>query len=64
MLRNDPVREWIWDGLDEKTGRRVIRGGWWNDCRAVSCTVADRFYFDPKNPHNYSGFRVALSSVS
>jgi serine/threonine protein kinase len=54
--------EWMWDGLDEKTGKRVIRGGDWYG-RAVICTVAYRFGDFPGNCYYSFGFRVALSSV-
>jgi formylglycine-generating enzyme required for sulfatase activity len=54
--------EWMWDGLDEKTGRRVIRGGLWNRY-AENCTVANRDYNFPEYRNYYIGFRVALSSV-
>ena len=58
------AREWMWDGLDEKTGNRVIRGGGWGN-GADGCTVANRYIINPKdgNRHGLSGFRVALSSV-
>jgi formylglycine-generating enzyme required for sulfatase activity len=52
----------MWDGLDEKTGKRVIRGGNWHNL-AGSCTVAYRYDYDPENRRNGIGFRVALSSV-
>jgi tetratricopeptide (TPR) repeat protein len=56
------VSEWMWDGLDEKTGKRVIRGGnWGND--AVNCRVAFRVNGNPEYRYDYVGFRVALSSV-
>jgi formylglycine-generating enzyme required for sulfatase activity len=54
--------EWMWDGLDEKTGKRVIRGGNWYGI-AESCTVAYRGNFYPENRYYGLGFRVALSSV-
>jgi formylglycine-generating enzyme required for sulfatase activity len=56
------AREWMWDGLDEKTGNRVIRGGSWYDY-AGNCSVAYRFGNYPGYRDNSSGFRVALSSV-
>ena len=57
------VREWMWDGLDEKTGKRVIRGGRWSDY-AEYCTVAYRYFNDPElRYYGDLGFRVALSSV-
>jgi hypothetical protein len=57
------VNEWMWDGLDEKTGKRVIRGGSWYDY-AGHCTVAKRNINGfPENRDDGLGFRVALSSV-
>jgi tetratricopeptide (TPR) repeat protein len=56
------AREWIWDGLDEKTGNRVIRGGGWYGL-AEGCSVASRYYNNPKYRSNLIGFRLALSSV-
>jgi serine/threonine protein kinase len=56
------VGEWMWDGLDEKTGNRVIRGGNWGRS-AESCTVANRYYGNPGYRYDGNGFRVALSSV-
>jgi formylglycine-generating enzyme required for sulfatase activity len=56
------VSEWMWDGLDEKTGKRVIRGGNWVDWTG-NCTVANRSYYDPGSRYYYFGFRVAVSSV-
>jgi formylglycine-generating enzyme required for sulfatase activity len=54
--------EWMWDGLDEKTGKRVIRGGdWRND--AGFCSVAYRYFVNPEYRDLNYGFRVALSSV-
>ena len=55
--------EWMWDGLDEKAGNRVLRGGGWSNGGAGYCTVAGRGYYDPENRSNYFDFRVALSSV-
>jgi serine/threonine protein kinase len=54
--------EWMWDGLDEKTGKRVIRGGDWYDL-AARCSVASRTSNLPVNRFNHFGLRVALSSV-
>jgi tetratricopeptide (TPR) repeat protein len=54
--------EWMWDGLDEKTGNRVIRGGVWDNL-AGSCTVAYRVSDNQGNRNYGYGFRVALSSV-
>jgi formylglycine-generating enzyme required for sulfatase activity len=52
----------MWDGLDEKTGKRVIRGGNWYRY-AESCAVAARSINNPENRDYSNGFRVALSSV-
>ena len=59
------VTEWMWDELDKKTGKPVVRGGGWNYGRAGDCTVAARNdgLGDPGNRGNSCGFRVALSSV-
>jgi formylglycine-generating enzyme required for sulfatase activity len=58
------VREWMWDGLDEKTGKRVIRGGGWYDSGVEGfCPVASRVGNEPGTRDNTIGFRVALSSV-
>jgi formylglycine-generating enzyme required for sulfatase activity len=58
------VWEWMWDGLDEKTGKRVFRGGGWGNGLAVHCTVAGRSsFYDPGYRNGDLGFRVALSSV-
>ncbi len=54
--------EWMWDGLDEKTGKRVLRGGSWY-VSGGSCTVAYRGYDAPVHRGSRNGFRVALSSV-
>jgi formylglycine-generating enzyme required for sulfatase activity len=56
------VGEWMWDGLDEKTGKRVFRGGDWGGNAGV-CAVAYRRDYDPGNRNYILGFRVALSSV-
>jgi sulfatase modifying factor 1 len=56
------VREWMWDGMDEKTGKRVIRGGSW-DYHAENCSVAYRSNYDPEFRSVNEGFRVARSSV-
>ena len=56
------AREWMWDGLDEKTGKRVIRGGSWYDFAEV-CAVAGRLNSFPELRNGLKGFRVALSSV-
>ena len=57
------VAEWMWDGLDEKTGKRVIRGGGWNYGGAEYCPVAFRNFNIPESRYHDLGFRVALSSV-
>jgi sulfatase modifying factor 1 len=54
--------EWMWDGLDEKTGKRVIRGGFWY-VHAGLCAVAGRYYSIPGTRGSGNGFRVAFSSV-
>jgi formylglycine-generating enzyme required for sulfatase activity len=56
------VGEWMWDGLDEKTGRAVTRGGSWFYF-AEFCSVATRGSYDSGFRTNDLGFRVALSSV-
>jgi formylglycine-generating enzyme required for sulfatase activity len=56
------VGEWMWDRLDEKTGNRVIRGGYWHGY-AEGCTVAYRLSRYPEDRNGSLGFRVALSSV-
>jgi serine/threonine protein kinase len=56
------VGEWMWDGLDEKTGKRVIRGGDWLH-NGWNCAVAYRLNYDPEYRYYDRGFRVALSSV-
>ncbi len=54
--------EWMWDGLDEKTGNRVLRGGRWH-LSAGHCTVAVRHGSFPGYSSDGLGFRVALSSI-
>jgi serine/threonine protein kinase len=56
------AREWMWDGLDEKTGNRVIRGGSCYDA-AGGCAVAARNGSNPEARASNYGFRVALSAV-
>ena len=56
------VSEWIWDELDEKTGKRVIRGGYWYG-DAENCAVALRRGSNPEFRSLDRGFRVALSSI-
>jgi formylglycine-generating enzyme required for sulfatase activity len=52
----------MWDGLDEKTGKRVIRGGCWNN-DAEGCTAAYRLNVNLVIRNDSIGFRVALGSV-
>jgi formylglycine-generating enzyme required for sulfatase activity len=56
------VWEWMWDGVEENTGKRVRRGGSWGNFGGV-CAVANRNYGDPGFRYYNLGFRVALSSV-
>jgi formylglycine-generating enzyme required for sulfatase activity len=56
------VAEWMWDGVEENTGKRVRRGGSWGNFGGV-CAVANRNYGDPGFRYYNLGFRVALSSV-
>jgi formylglycine-generating enzyme required for sulfatase activity len=56
------AREWMWDGLDEKTGHRVLRGGYWGSY-GEDCAVAYRNSRNPGVRIYGLGFRVALSSV-
>jgi formylglycine-generating enzyme required for sulfatase activity len=56
------VGEWMWDGLEEKTGRRVCRGGVWGNY-TLNCAVAYRYFGSAGDRYNNFGFRVALSSV-
>jgi formylglycine-generating enzyme required for sulfatase activity len=56
------VWEWMWDGLDEKTGTRVVRGGSW-DRYTEYCKVANRNNRYSEARGNSYGCRVALSSV-
>ena len=56
------VTEWMWDGLDERTSKRVRRGADWIDF-GENCAVATRYSINPVNRYNRGGFRVALSSV-
>jgi formylglycine-generating enzyme required for sulfatase activity len=55
--------EWMWDGLDKKTGKRELRGVSWRNFSAELCTVATRGNFIPGHRNGSLGFRVALSSV-
>ena len=54
--------EFMWDELNEKTGKRVLRGG---DCNGLAeyGAVAYRYFSNPGNRYGNFGFRVALSSV-
>jgi formylglycine-generating enzyme required for sulfatase activity len=57
------VAEWMWDGWDEKTGKKNYRGGHWDDSSAtINCAVACR-RGDYGSRYYNIGFRVALSSV-
>jgi tetratricopeptide (TPR) repeat protein len=56
------VTEWMWDGLDEKAARRVIRGGGWG-LNPSFCPVAYHGRTLSGNRDGSYGFRVALSSV-
>ncbi len=51
--------EWMWDGLDEKSGRRVWRGGGWN-YSAADCRAAIRDRRVPGDRFDYLGLRPAL----
>jgi formylglycine-generating enzyme required for sulfatase activity len=53
------VAEWMWDGLDEKTGHRVCRGGSWSSL-AADCRAASRGRAEPGFGLNRLGFRPAL----
>jgi len=55
--------EWMWDGLDEKAARRVIRGGSWVNGDTGHCSVANRSLINLEFRGNDYGFRVALNSV-
>jgi formylglycine-generating enzyme required for sulfatase activity len=54
------VGEWMWDGLDEKKGTRLIRGA---DCynSGETCAVSRRLHFPMARVFNV-GFRLARSS--
>jgi serine/threonine protein kinase len=54
--------EWMWDGLDEKAARRVIRGGSWVNGDTGHCSVANRSLINLEFRGNDYGFRVALNS--
>ncbi len=51
--------EWMWDGLDEKTGNQVRRGGGWNNS-AADCRAAHRVGHGPGIRSPSLGFRPAL----
>ncbi len=53
------VSEWMWDGQDEKTEKRVAHGGSWNNF-ADSCRTAFPFSDSGNSMRNYMGFRPAL----
>ncbi len=55
------VSEWMWGGLDEETGKRVIRGGHWSGSAQYS-SVAYSYGYAPEFRSNNIGFRVALSN--
>ena len=46
----------------ETGGRRVLRGGSWNDSME-DCRSAVRYYFNPNERANYTGFRLALVPI-
>ena len=50
--------EWMWDGLDEKTGNRVLRGGNWS-VNANFARSAVRRNDAPSAASSYFGFRLA-----
>jgi formylglycine-generating enzyme required for sulfatase activity len=52
--------ELMWDGLDEKTGFRVARGGGWLHGAAVSCRVTNLDRTEPGGRSFNLGFRLAL----
>ncbi len=50
--------EYMWDGLDEKTGNRVLRGGnWFSSANYARC--AYRSNFNPPTAYFSDGFRLA-----
>ena len=52
------AQEWMWDGLDEKTGKRVLRGGGWsNNVDYARC--ANRDFITPTTAYGSYGFRLA-----
>ena len=55
------VLEWMWDGQDEKSENRVMRGGAWYYI-AGDCAVGHRDYKSPTYGNDAIGFRLALSS--
>ena len=46
----------------ETGGRRVLRGGSWNESME-DCRSAVRYYFNPNERANYTGFRLALVPI-
>jgi tetratricopeptide (TPR) repeat protein len=54
--------EWTWDGLDQKTGRRQLRGGLWYGV-AGSCTVAFRYNNIPGHRNHGGGFRIGQETM-
>ena len=56
--------EWIWDGLDDKTGKRVLRGAGWSD-RGGLTRSSSRHGNDPsRDGWDYSGLRLVRRSGS
>ena len=51
--------EWMWDGLDEKNDKRVLRGGFWNNGRAIDLQCVTRGGTAPSGAFNGSGLRLA-----
>jgi tetratricopeptide (TPR) repeat protein len=56
------VAEWVWDGFDEKTVNRGLRGGHWGISGGY-CLVCDKKSRPAGDSNAVNGFRVALSSV-
>ena len=56
------VNEWMWDGMEKKTGKQVFRGGNWHDDQRA-CTVTYRLRTVPRHRGNDLGFRLAVSLV-
>ena len=55
------VGEWMWDGLDESTDRRILRGGSWIDGDEGGLPIRRYDFFSATRSLNYFGFRVAIS---